>query len=322
MPPIRRPGNCDNFAAELRKNRTMEWLNYHHLLYFWTVAREGGVAAAGRRLRLSQSSISAQLRLLEARLGQPLFDRAGKRLQLTEAGRVAFRYADEIFGLGRELLDTVQGRPGGRTVRLSVGLTDAMHKLIAYRLLEPALQLPEAVQVHCEEDRLERLLPRLTAHELDLVLSDVPLPPGAHIRAFNHPLGHSEVTIFAAPALAARLRPGFPASLDRAPMLLPAGAGALRRELERWFDQLEIRPQVVGEFDDSALLKVFGQNGAGAFAAPRVVAREICRQYKVRPVGDATGLVERYFAISVERRLKHPGVVAISSAARSELFQG
>jgi LysR family transcriptional activator of nhaA len=296
------------------------WLNYHHLLYFWTVAREGGVAAASRRLRLSQSSISTQLRQLEEQLGQPLFDRSRRRMQLTEAGRTAYRYADEIFGLGREMIDALQHGAAGRGLRLALGLTDTVQKLIAYRLIEPALQLPDGVQIHCEEDRLERLLPQLAGHELDLVISDEPLPAGGSIKAFNHPLGRSGVSIFAAPALASRLHTGFPSSLDGAPFLLPTATAALRRDLERWFDQLAIRPRIVGEFDDSALLKVFGQAGAGAFAAPKAIAREISRQYRVKPIGDAEGLVERYFAISVERRLKHPGVLAISNAARSDLF--
>jgi LysR family transcriptional activator of nhaA len=296
------------------------WLNYHHLLYFWTVAREGGVAAASRRLRLSQSSISTQLRQLEEQVGQPLFDRSRRRLQLTEAGRTAYRYADEIYGLGREMLDALQRGPAGRGLRLALGLTDTVQKLIAYRLIEPALKLPDEVQVHCEEGRLDRLLPQLANHELDLVISDGPLPTGGSVKAFNHPLGHSKVTIFAASALAARLQPGFPASLDGAPFLLPTGAATLRRDLERWFDRLGVRPRVVGEFDDSALLKVFGQAGAGVFAAPSVISGEISRQYRVKPLGDAEGIVERYFAISVERRIKHPGVLAISNAARNDLF--
>lgn len=294
-------------------------LNYHHLLHFWVVAREGGVAAAGRRLRLSQSTLSTQLRQLEEQTGQVLFDRSRRRLVLSEAGRTAFRYADEIFGLGREMVDALN-HPADRPLRLAIGVTDAVQKLIAYRLIEPALGLQGGIQVHCSEDKLERLLPLLASHELDLVISDTPLQPGAALKAFNHPLGHSEVAIFAAGPLATRLRRGFPGSLDGAPFLLPAGANALRRELDRWFDQHALRPQVVGEFDDSALLKVFGQAGVGAFAGPSVIADEIVRQYDVKLVGRAEGPVERYFAISAERRLKHPGVVAISAAARSELF--
>jgi len=297
----------------------VEWLNYHHLLYFYTVAREGGVAAASRRLRLSQPTISTQLRQLEERLGTPLFDRGGRRMALTEAGRTAFRYADEIFGLGRELLDSLQGRPEGRSLRLRLGISEALHKLVAYRLIEPALQLPTGVQVECHQDRLDRLLSLLASHELDLIISDAPLGPGA-VKAFNHPLGHSNVAIFAAPALATRLRRGFPGSLDRAPFLLPAPGCALRRELEHWFDRVGVRPDIVGEFDDSALLKAFGQSGVGAFAGPTVVSGEIVRQYRVRELGLADAVAERYFAISSERRLKHPGVVAISTAARNALF--
>lgn len=298
----------------------MDWLNYHHLLYFWTVAREGGVKAASERLHLSQPTISTQVRQLEEQLGTPLFERRARRLYLTEAGRTAFRYADEIFGLGRELVDALERGCDDRPRRLVVGVTDVVHKLVAYRLIEPALHLPGGTRVECPEDKLERLLPRLAAHELDLVLSDVPLGPSAAIKAFNHPLGRSEITLFAAPALAGKLRRGLPRSLDRAPFLLPAGTGALRRELERWFDRNEVRPDIVGEFDDSALLKVFGQAGAGVFAGPSVVEEEIARQYKVQPLGRAEGLFESYFAISGERRLKHPGVVAISTAARTELF--
>ena len=298
----------------------MNTLNYHHLLHFWTVAREGGVAAAARRLRLSQSTLSTQLRQLEEQMGLTLFDRSRRRLALSEAGRTAFRYADEIFGLGREMVDALHSRPDGRPLRLAVGVTEAVQKLIAYRLIEPALKLPGGLHVHCSEDRIERLLPLLASHELDVVISDVPLQPGATFKAFNHPLGASDISIFAAPDQAARLRRRFPRSLDGAAFLLPAGASALRRELEVWFDQNAVRPTVVGEFDDSALLKVFGQAGVGAFAGPSVIAREIVRQYGVKLVGRTEGPVERFFAISAERRLKHPGVVAISAAARSELF--
>jgi len=298
----------------------MPTLNYHHLLHFWTVAREGGVAAAGRRLRLSQSTLSTQLRLLEEQMGLELFDRSRRRLTLSEAGRTAFRYADEIFGLGREMVDALHIRPEGRPLRLAVGVTNAVQKLIAYQLIEPALKLPGGLQIHCSEDRLDRLLPLLASHELDLVISDIPLQPGSAVKAFNHPLGHSSVSIFAAPDQAARLRRRFPRSLDGAPFLLPTASSALRRELEAWFDRNDLHPAVVGEFDDSALLKVFGQAGVGAFAGPSVIAREIVRQYGVRLIGRADGPVERYFAISAERRLKHPGIVAISAAARSELF--
>jgi len=304
----------------LVKSKSLTTLNYHHLLHFWTVAREGGGAAAARRLRLSQSTLSTQLRQLEQQMGLSLFDRSRRRLALSDAGRTAFRYADEIFGLGREMVDALQGRPDGNPQRLAIGVTDAVQKLIAYRLIEPALALPGGLHVLCSEDRFERLLPLLASHELDLVISDVPLPPGAAFKAFNHPLGHSDIAIFATAEQAARLRRNFPRSLDGAAFLLPTGTSALRRELERWFDQHALRPTVVGEFDDSALLKVFGQAGVGAFAGPSVIAREIVRQYGVKLVGHTDGPTERFFAISGERRLKHPGVVAISAAARKDLF--
>ncbi len=297
----------------------MDWLNYHHLLYFWTVAREGGLAAASRRLHLSQPTISTQLRQLEERLGVRLFDRSGRRLQLTEAGKLALRYADDIFGLGRELVDALQDRPGG-PLRLVVGVTDTVHKMVAYRLIEPALRLPGGVRVECPGDKLDRLLARLAGHQLDLILSDSPLPPQSDVKAFNHPLGHSGVAFFAAAPLAARLRRGFPGSLDGAPFLLPTPGAPLRRELTRWFDRHELRPDVAAEFDDTALLKVFGQAGVGVFAGPAVLEDEVARQYKVEPIGRADGLVERFYAISGERRIKHPGVVAISTSARAELF--
>ena len=297
----------------------MDWLNYHHLLYFWTVAREGGLAAASKRLHLAQPTISTQLRQLEERLGVRLFDRSGRRLQLTEAGKLALRYADDIFGLGRELVDALQDRPGG-PLRLVVGVTDTVHKVVAYRLIEPALRLPGGVRVECPGDKLDRLLARLAGHQLDLILSDAPLPPQSDVKAFNHPLGHSGVTLFAAAPLAARLRRGFPRSLDGAPFLLPTAGAPLRRELTRWFDRHELRPDITAEFDDTALLKVFGQAGVGVFAGPAVLEDEVARQYKVEPIGRADGLAERFYAISGERRIKHPGVVAISTNARAELF--
>lgn len=295
-------------------------LNYHHLLHFWAVAREGSVSAAGRSLRLSQPTISAQVRQLEERLGARLFSRVGRRLQLTDTGRTAFRYADEIFGLGRELVDAVHRGAAGRRPRLVVGVVDVVHKLIAYRMIEPALHLPGGVSLECGSDKLERLIPRLTSHELDLVLSDAPVAADRDVRAYNHPLGRSEVVIFAPPAQAPRLRRGFPRSLHGAPFLLPTSSCALRRELERWFERHEIRPDIVGEFEDSGLLKVFSQAGVGAFAGPAAIAAEIARQYRVQPVARAEGVAERYFAISAERRVRHPGVLAIAATARAELF--
>jgi LysR family transcriptional activator of nhaA len=253
-------------------------------------------------------------------LGEKLFARAGRNLVLTEVGRVVFRYADEIFALGRELADTLKGRSPGRPVRFVVGVADVLPKLVAYRLLEPALKLAEPVRVVCREDKSERLLAALAVHELDLVLTDVPINPTVRIRGFNHLLGECGVTIFGSAQIAASYRRGFPRSLQGAPFLLPTDTTTLRRSLDQWFDTQEIHPSVVGEFDDSALLKVFGQTGAGLFASPSVIEAEVRRQYGVQIIGRLEEMRERFYAISIERKLKHPAVVAISEAARQKLF--
>lgn len=296
----------------------MEWLNYHHLLYFWTVAREGSVTRAAAQLRLAQPTVSGQIRALESSLGEKLFTRSGRGLVLTEVGRVVFRYADEIFGLGRELMDTLQGRPTGRPVRLHVGIVDVLPKLIAYRLLQPALGAG-GLHMECREDKLDRLLAELAVHGLDLVLADAPIGPAVKIRAFSHLLGECGVTIYGTEALARRYRKGFPRSLDGAPFLLPTDNTSLRRSLDQWFDVHHVRPEVVGEFEDSALLKVFGEVGAGLIPSPAAVEADV-EAAGLHRVGSAEGIRERYYAISVERRLKHPAVVAISHAARRRLF--
>jgi LysR family transcriptional activator of nhaA len=298
----------------------MEWLNYHHLLYFWTVVREGGVVRAAEKLHLSQPTISSQVRALEDMLGERLFTRVGRRLVPTDVGQVVFRYADEIFSLGRELVDTVRGRASGRPMRLVVGVADVVSKLIAYRLIAPALQLGAPVRIVCRENRADKLLAALALHEVDLVLSDSPVPPTVHVKAYNHLLGETSTTCFATPRLAARLRRRFPASLGGAPMLVPGDGTVLRRQLEDWFQQTGIRPAIVGEFDDSALMKVFGENGAGVFVAPSAIAAEIRREYRVAAVGEIESIRERFYAISYERRLKHPAVAAIAERARTEVF--
>lgn len=298
----------------------MEWLNYHHLLYFWMVVREGGVVRAADKLRLSQPTVSSQIRALEEMIGERLFSRVGRRLVPTDVGRVVFRYADEIFTLGRELVDTVRGRTSGRPVRLVVGVADVLSKHIAYRLLAPALQLPEPVRLVCREDRADKLLALLALHELDLVLADTPVPPTVHVKAYNHLLGECPVTVFAPPAMARRLRRRFPASLGGVPMLLPGDGTVLRRQLEDWFQQTGIRPSIVGEFDDSALMKVFGEHGVGVFAAPAAIVPEVRRQYHVAPVGQIDAIRERFYAISYERRITHPAIAAIAGHARDALF--
>ena len=301
-------------------HRGMEWLNYHHLHYFWVVAKEGTIAAACGKLHVAQPTISAQLRTLENSLGEKLFKRVGRNLILTETGHTVFRYADDIFSLGGELMDTLKGRPTGSPMRFSVGVADVLPKLVAYRLLEPAVNLPESIQLVCHEGNPVELLARLAIHELDLVLSDSPIGPGVRVRAFNHMLGECGVSIFGTKELATAYRRRFPGSLDGAPILLPPDNTSLRRSLEQWFDSEGVRPSMEAEFDDGALLKVFGQAGAGVFAAPTVIEKEIQRQYGVRVVGRLESVRERFYAISVERKVKHPAVVAIADAAREKLF--
>lgn len=298
----------------------MEWLNYHHLLYFWMVVREGGLSKAAARLRLSHPTVSGQVRALEDALGEKLLVKQGRRLVLTEMGRLVHGYADEIFTLGRELQDTVKGRPTGRPQRLVVGVAEVVPKLIAKRLLDPARALSPKVQLVCREDKTERLFGELAAHELDVVLSDSPLPPGSGVRAYNHLLGECGVCIFARKDLATRYRKGFPRSLEGAPMLLPTGSTSLRRSLDQWFEESGVRPEVVAEFDDSALLKVFGQDGMGLFPSPSAIENEVCQQYGVVRVGRVTEVRERFYALSGERRIRHPAVSAICDAAREQLF--
>jgi len=298
----------------------MEWLNYHHLLYFWTVVREGGVLAASKKLRLRQPTVTGQIRALEQALGEKLFERVGRRLELTQTGTFVYRYADEIFTLGRELQEGLKGRPTGRPRKLIVGVSEVVPKLVAYRLLEPALKGPEPLQLVCKEDRTEPLLASLALHELDLIITDAPVGPASNVRAFNHLLGECGVSLFAAPELAARLKRGFPKSLDGAPFLLPPETATIRRALSQWFEEQGVRPQVRGEFQDSALLKVFGQAGAGVFPAPSAIEHEVKSQYGVELVGRIDSIRERFYVITVERKLKHPAAVAISEAARNEVF--
>ena len=297
-----------------------EALNYHHLRLFRAVAREGNLTRASAQLELTPQTVSAQIRSLEAALGEELFHRTGRRLVLTDVGQITFRYANEIFSMGEELIETLDRGPVGDRVRLVVGVVDVLPKLVAYRLLQPALGLEDPSRVVCREGSPEDLLAALAVHDVDVVLSDGPIPRGIRVRAFNHQLGACDVTFMARAETARRLRAGFPGSLDGEGVLLPAEESALRRELDYWFQAKGIRPHVAGEFEDSALLKVFGQAGAGVFTVPSVIEDEVARQYEVEPVGTAPEITERFFAISPERRVRHPGVVAICEAARGELF--
>jgi LysR family transcriptional regulator, transcriptional activator of nhaA len=300
---------------------SMEWLNYHHLLYFWAVAKEGSIAGASKELRLAHPTISGQIHRLEEVLGEKLFARKGRNLVLTDVGRTAFQYADEIFSLGREFLDTVKGRATGRPIRLVVGLSDVLPNSIVYRMLEPAFRLEEQVRVICREARsAEMFLGELAVQAVDVVLSDAPAPAGTKVRVFNHLLGECGTAFFAAPQLAKSSRRRFPQSLEGVPFLLPGGHSVLRRTLDQWFDSEEIRPKIIGEIDDSALTKVLGAAGLGVFAAPDVVEEDVRQRYEVELVGRADHLRQRFYAISVERKLKHPAVVAMCEAAQRDIF--
>lgn len=298
----------------------MEWLNYHHLLYFWIVAREGSIAAASRQLLLTPSTISMQLQALEKSLGRKLFLRTGRRLVLTDAGRKAYEYAHQIFSLGQAMQDQLQRQRDVQDLKLTVGITDVLSKLIAYRLLEPVFQIGAPVQLTCREGTAKELLADLALNRLELVLSDSPFDPAIRIRAFNHLLGECGLGIFGADSLARKFRRGFPGSLRDAPFLLPTSNTALRQSLDRWFSEESLRPVVQGEFEDSALIQVFGQAGRGLFAAPWIVEHEVRRQYRVRLVGRVESARCRFFAISTERTLKHPGIKAICDAARGRPF--
>ncbi|MDX9721446.1 MAG: transcriptional activator NhaR [Myxococcota bacterium] len=298
----------------------MEWLNYHHLLYFWLVAREGSLSRAAAELRLAQSTVSKQIHQFEEVLGHQLFVKKGRQLVLTESGRVAFRYADEIFGLGREMVGTLRDRPVGKPLRLTVGIADVVPKLVAERVLSSALSLPQTVRLVCREGASDRLLAQLALHELDVILTDAPANPAVKVRAFSHLLGESEIGIFGCSDLAERYREGFPQSLTGAPLLLPTENTSMRRSLDQWMEAKGVRPNVVGEFEDSALLKVFGLRGFGMFPASMAVARDVEEQHRVEFMGIVSEVREQLYAVTVERRIQHPGVVAICDAARSQLF--
>jgi LysR family transcriptional activator of nhaA len=256
---------------------------------------------------------------LEQSLGERLFHKSGRHLILTDTGKVVFRYAEEIFSLGQELMGTLKGRPQGRLARVNVGVTEVMPKLVAYQLIEPALKLKEPYRLVCREGTNTELLAALAVHDIDMMLSDGPVDPSVNVKAFNHLLGECSVLLFGAPRLAGKYRSGFPGSLDGAPFLLPTSNTTARRSLDQWFESKNIRPTIVAEFEDSALMKVFGQRGLGLFVAPSVITAEVQRQYGVSIIGPLQGVTERYYAISLDRKLKHPAVVAISDAARARL---
>jgi LysR family transcriptional regulator, transcriptional activator of nhaA len=297
----------------------MNWLNYHHLQYFWVVSQEGSVAKASEKLHVTPATISIQLRDLEKSLGVKLFRKAGRGLALTEMGIAVQSYANDIFATGQELLDMVNGRPVGGPMVLRVGIKDVMPKLVAYRLLEPTLCMSVDVRLLCYEGDITKLISDLAIHKLDVVLSDTPIDPTIKVRAYSHLLGESEVVLLGTKDLAEKLKTGFPGSLDGAPMLLPMRNSVLRRSLDNWFEINEIRPKIVGEFEDSAMLKIMGKAGVGVFPIAKAIRKEVDEMYGVEFIGAIPDVSEKYYALSVERKVKHPAVLAISEVARKNL---
>lgn len=295
-------------------------LNYKQLYYFWSVAKAGGVTRAAERLHLTPQTVSGQIGELEKSLGVDLFRRAGRRLELTATGRLTLTHAEEIFQIGSELEALVRGRPHSGELPFRVGLADVVPRSIAYRLLAPALKLAEPVRLICHEDKLERLFAELAVHKLDLVISDRPLPSELGVKGYTHALGETAVAFLAAPELARSYRENFPKSLDQAPLLIPGCNAAVRGALGRWLDDLQIEPRIVGEFDDTGLMKAFGQAGVGIFPVPAVVATEVQQRYCVELVGHTEAISIGYYAISLERRITHPAVKAVSEQAKRELF--
>ena len=294
-------------------------INYKHLHYFWMVAKQGGIARASERLHLTPQTISGQISLLEEQLGETLFSKVGRNLELTETGRLVLSYADEIFALGGELEEVVRNLPIDRPLVFKVGVADVVPKSIAYRLLAPALEMPDPVRIVCRENNLENLLAELALHRIDMVIADGPIPSGLNVRGFNHVLGECGISFMAISKLARNLRKNFPHSLNGAPLLIPSEINLVQPRLLNWLDSLHIHPRIVGEFDDSALMKAFGQAGAGAFIVPTAIADEVAKQFGVAIVGDTEIVREQFYAISVERRISHPAVAAITETARAWL---
>jgi LysR family transcriptional regulator, transcriptional activator of nhaA len=298
----------------------MDWLNYHHLYYFWNVVRMGGVNHAAQQLRISPPAVSSQLRELQNTLGEPLFTRSGRKLQLTDMGRTVYDYAEDIFSLGRELMDTVKNRPTGRPIRVDIGVADVLPKMIAQWLIQPALRLRESVRIVCREASSDQLIARLATLELDVVLSDSPADPNLKIRAYNHPLGDCGIAFVGIDPIGKEVKGRFPKCLNGAPMLLPTDNTGFRRNLDYWFESNGIRPKIVGEFEDYALLRAFGQAGTAIFPVPAVFEKELKQQDKVRRIGTTSEVRTYFYAISAERKLRHPAVVAICDSARKQLF--
>jgi LysR family transcriptional regulator, transcriptional activator of nhaA len=299
----------------------MATLNYKHLHYFWVVAKTGSITLASKRLHITPQTISGQISLFEEQIGQALFKRGNRRLKLTDKGQMVLSYADEIFSLGLELEDFLKQSPETRPIQFSIGICDSVPKTIAYRLIEPALRTKDPLRIICREGNVSSLLAELAIHKLDIVIADSPMPNNLNVRAFNHLLGECGITFFATKPLYHKLKPlPFPKNLDDAPMLIPGVDDPTSTQFIKWFDDNKIQPRIIGEFDDGALMKAFGYAGTGVFAAPTAIAKEVKAQFNVVNIGQTNDIRKSFYAISVERKITHPAVVAISEAARVELF--
>lgn len=297
----------------------MAEINYKHLRYFWMVAREGGINHACERLNLTPQTVSGQLSKLEQQLGIALFNRIGRSMELTEAGRMVMSYAEEIFSLGGQLEEMVRNIPTERTMVFKVGIADVVPKAIAYRLLAPSFSLSSNFRIICRENEMGSLLAELAVHRIDMILSDAPIPPHINVRGFNHALGDCGLTFCAAKSVRNKLKGGFPQNMDKMPMLLPGDNTVVHGHLLKWFDRLHIRPRIVGEFDDSALMKAFGQAGSGIFVVPTPIVEEVEQQYGVEAIGHTDEVRKQFYAISVERKISHPAVSSVTESAREWL---
>jgi LysR family transcriptional activator of nhaA len=296
-------------------------MNFKHLHYFWVTARAGGIMRAGEQLHTTPQTLSGQIKLLEDWLGRKLFRKNGRNLELTEDGHLALGYADQIFSLGAELETAVRQAHGGkRVLEFRVGVADSVSKTVAYRLLEPALVVPEPVRLICSEGKLPDLVAQLALNRLDLVLADEPMSKRISVKAFNHPLGRTTMSFFCTPTLKMQLHGAFPACLNDTPMLIAGAQASVRQQLEGWLTRHQIHPRIIGEFDDGALMKAFGRQGRGVFMAPTATEAETIAQFGVEVIGRSDELVEEFYAVSVERRITHPCVVAMTDAARGQLF--
>ena len=296
-------------------------MNFKHLYYFWVTAKAGGIVRAGEQLHTTPQTLSGQIKLLEAWLGRRLFRKTGRHLELTDEGRLALGYADQIFTLGAEMETALRQAGGGqKTLEFRVGVADSVAKSVVYRLLEPALSMSEPVRLICSEGKFPDLLAQLALHRLDLVMADEPMSGRVSIKAFNHLLGSTPMSFFCAPVLRKLLKGDFPQCLNDAPLLIQGASSSVRKQLDSWFTKHQIHPRIIGEFDDGALMKAFGREGRGIFMSASVLEAETLTQYGVEMIGRTDEMVEDFFAVSVERRITHPCVAAITQAARGRLL--